>query len=161
MLEGSVCPNMPPAAPAATPFDEIKEYMDRKGYVDLMASRYEKWRQDNAYIDGFGYGAVIPVRLLESHYAVGVLERIKWPSIRGAGVHVYLRYLEDRRFVLPVVVPDKCEDLRNEAALIGKIVLLHCIVLGEDVNFLTGMPYPRRRYRISPFQVHPEMAEMR
>ena len=150
VVEGSVCPNMPVGSPVA-PLDEVKGYQelkehpDLKGYVDLMATEYGNFMGFIDLVDGDLEGE--PVRLKEGTHAIGVLERIRWlPG--GQWVHVYLRYLEDPRFLLPVAIPDKCEDLRDEAALIGKVVLLHCIVVG--VNFVTGNP--RRRYRIRPLR---------
>ncbi len=149
VLEGSVCPNMPPDAPHAT-LAEVQEPV--RVDTDLMAARYEKEFFD---IPGF-QNTGQPVRLREGQYAVGVLERIQPPPTGGHDVRVYLRHLKDSRFLLPVAIPDKCEDLRSEADLLGKVVRLNCFVIGEGVDFLTGKSFPKRRYRIIPLQVDPE-----
>ena len=154
VLEGSVCPNIPAGAPVAPlgevkGYQELKDHPDLEGYVDLMATEYGNFMGFVDLVDGDLEGE--PVRLKEGTHAIGVLERIRWlPG--GQWVHVYLRYLEDPRFLLPVAIPDKCEDLRYEEALKGKVVLIRCIVLGDRVDRLTGKRYPVRRYRIRPFR---------
>ena len=139
--EGNVCPTMPDQETLAKVMGHLR------GDIDVLASRYEAEFVD---IPGLTESDAVgsSVWLKEGEYAVGVLERIQWPPTGGHRVRVYLRHLKDTQFLVPVLVPDKCEDLRDEAALIGKVVLLHCIVVG--VNFVTGNP--RRRYRIRPLR---------
>ena len=143
MLEGSVCLTKLDQETLAKAVSSLR----LRGDTDLMASRYEA---ESGILDIPGLTKVdgFPMQLKEGEYAVGVLERIRrLPGVQW--VHVHLRYPEDPRFLLPVMVPDKCEDLRDEAALIGKLVLMR-IILGPGVNFVTG--YPLRRYRIIPLQ---------
>ena len=160
VLEGSVCPNMPPGAPPAT-LSEVKEHL--RVNFDLMAEKYEADAEllDIPGLPGFPGIVDSPVILREGQYAVGVFKRVKWPFTEGAGrgAHVYLRHLTDKRFVLPVVVSSTCEDLRNEA-LLGRVVLVSCTFLSEVVGYRNDKPFRKWLYRITPLEVNPDTGEI-
>ena len=168
--EGSVCPDVPsgqvagpmgntmPQGKSVATLEEIKEHLGVD--INLMEARYGMEFVDHPDIRILEFKGG-PVLLREGKYAVGEFVRVQWPITEGPRPYplVYLRYLTDRRFVLPVAVRPDCDGLRNEA-LLSRVVLVSCTYVGEGVKYMTGEPYRKWQYRITPLEVDPDTGEI-